>query len=155
MKTYMKFMTATISVILIMFIIFCIGLGVRLKHDAEAQKQAMKRFIPGTAEYETYKRWDQRADKYYSYIKNAKSYIEKKEYDYAIREYTEALKMNYNEWMTHRDLVDVYEKAGYYDLALQEIDWLLSRKKVDKRIVDELLVRKAKISSSSRGKTGK
>lgn len=133
------------AIVLVFLIIFCVDLGIRFRHDAESAKQLIKRFNPGTAEYEKYKKWGEISNKYYSHINIAKEYIGKNEYDNAINEYREVLKMNYNQWMTHEYLLEVYEKAGYYDLALKEIEWLLSRKKVDKRVVSELSTRRLKI----------
>ena len=76
-------------------------------------------------------------------------YYQKGDYGMAIKEYKKTIEMSkHDQWVPRYRLSDVYEKAGYYDLALQEIDWLLSRKKVDQRVVDELLARKAKISSA-------
>lgn len=151
MKTYMKFLVAIILIIMVPFIILCIDLSIRLKHDAESSSQLVKRLTPGTVEYETYKRWDEDSNLYYEHANKAREYESNDKYDLAIEEYKKSLESKSEKWMAHRHLLDVYEKAEYYDLALQEIDWLLSRKKVDKRIVDELLARKAKILSSSRG----
>ena len=76
-------------------------------------------------------------------------YYQKGDYEMAIKEYKKAIEMSrYDQWESRYRLSEAYEKAGHYDLALREIDWLLSRKKVDQRVIDELLARKAKISSS-------
>jgi len=75
-------------------------------------------------------------------------YYKKADYEMAIKEYKKTIEMSkYDQWVPRYRLSEVYEKAGYHDLALQEIDWLLSRKGVDQKVVDELLARREKIQN--------
>jgi len=62
---------------------------------------------------------------YQDYINSAIAYKEKGDYEKAIKEALEALKIYPNNWTTHSVLVDLYELAGKYDLALKEYDWLI------------------------------
>jgi len=150
MKIFKRLFIIVMFLGVVFSVIFCVQLGTRFSRDAESAKQLMKRLTPGTVEYETYKRWNKRSDAYYARINMAKGYIEKSEYDHAINEYNEALKMNYNQWMTHENLLEVYEKAGYHDLAIQEIEWLLSRKP-SQQAVDEFISRKKKLEEALKG----
>jgi tetratricopeptide (TPR) repeat protein len=106
----------------------------------------MKRFTPGTAEYETYKRWNERSKEYRIHENKAMEFENKGEYELAIGEYRKTLKSEYNKWITHRHLLDLYEKAGHNDLAIQEIDWLLSQKP-SRQVIDELNARKKRLQS--------
>ena len=74
------------------------------------------------------------------------SYYQKGDYEMAIKEYKKAIEMSkYDQWAPRYRLSAAYEKAGYYRLAIQEIDWLLSHK-LDKRVVDELTARKKNLT---------
>ena len=77
----------------------------------------------------------------------AKKFYETGDYESAIREYKKAAEMSkYHQWVPRYRLSEVYEKAGHNDLAIQEIDWLLSQKP-SRQVIDELNARKERLQS--------
>jgi len=151
-KFIMKFLIATGSVLLVLFVCLFIYLYIGFSQGAKGTQQAMKRFTPGTIEFETYKRWHEESEVYYEHAGKAKEYEKKGQYDLAIGEYKKAAECKAEKWSAHRNLLDVYEKAGYHDLAIQEIDWLLSQKP-RQQVVDELIERKRKSEEELKNST--
>ncbi len=145
-KFIIKSVIVVISFVLVLLVCLFTYFYVGFSQSAKGTQQAIKRFTPGTIEFETYKRWNEESKVYYEHANKAREYEAKGQYDFAIGEYKKSAECKAEIWMAHRHLLEVYEKAGYYDLALQEIDWLLSRKKVDKRVIDELLARKTRLN---------
>jgi tetratricopeptide (TPR) repeat protein len=81
----------------------------------------------------------------YEYL--AEDYAKNGEYDKAIELLNKALAMSkysFQDWMSHKKMLNIYEKAGRYPEALKEIDWLIAQKP-RQDVVDELQQRKQKI----------
>lgn len=65
----------------------------------------------------------------YEHIDKGKKYQTEGKYDLAIEEYKKAEELAEGGYkgISKRYLAEVYEKTGQYDLALKEIEWLISR----------------------------
>jgi len=127
----------TAGLCLAFYVYFYIGFS----QSKRGVEQAMKRFTPGTIEYETYKRWNARADAYYAHTKKAEEYIQNNQYDMALAEYDKAYKMNYNKWITHTKYLDLYEASGQYDKALRVIA-IMKQLRPDMESVQERLTQR-------------
>lgn len=72
-------------------------------------------------------------------------YYQSGEYEKAIEEYKKVLAMSaHHQWVPRYRLSEAYEKTGNYELALQEIEWLISQNP-RQQVMDELMKRKEKI----------
>jgi tetratricopeptide (TPR) repeat protein len=71
--------------------------------------------------------------------------------DEAIKKYKEAIELGKYDWPSHSRLADIYEKQGRYELAIEELDWLIEfqqkMKKTNKELLRNRIVRKERLES--------
>lgn len=76
--------------------------------------------------------------------KLAYKYEEEGKYDLAIEHYKKELDTHEEDWMAHCGLARAYEKSSQYELAIQEIDWIIAQNP-RQQVKDEYIARKQKI----------
>jgi tetratricopeptide (TPR) repeat protein len=79
-------------------------------------------------------------------IKNGSKYEDEGKYDLAIEQYKKAMELGENDdkALCRVLLADVYEKSGQYELAIQEIDWIIAQNPREE-VKDEYIARKQKL----------
>ena len=93
--------------------------------------------------------------RYYAYEQKGDSFMKLEEYDKAVEEYKTAIKViesgndsdeikAFSQGMPRHYLAQAYEKAGRYQEALEQIQWLLDHKPLD-HVKQELLAKKAEV----------
>jgi len=77
-------------------------------------------------------------------VKRAGAYEDAKNYEMAEIEYKKAIQLapeKIDEWESRSGLARIYEATGQYELAIEQLDWLI-KGKPRKDVIDKLLSRK-------------
>jgi len=97
----------------------------------------------GTPAAEAYYKSVERIHTKNKYLDEGMRYAGQGEYDLAISEYKKAAELG-DKWVPKMRLSQLYEKTGQYKLALQELNWLIS-KNPREDVLNELTERKQRI----------
>lgn len=87
-------------------------------------------------------------------VKDGTKFDEEGKYDLAIEQYKKALnesRDNLDIWIARCALADSYTKSEQYELALEEINWIISQNP-RKEVMDEYLIRKQLLEKLIEGK---
>lgn len=141
-----------VVLVVALYFIFMIKVINVAKEVHEGNRLANDSFNPNTVAGKRYLKSKQEIEEQAKYEYLAEDYAEKGEYNKAIELLHKALSMSnysFQDWTGHKKLLNVYEKAGMYSEALQEIDWLIAQKP-RQDVMGELNQRKQKILSLER-----
>ncbi len=140
-----KIILIIIGIIVSLGVAFYVYLYIGFSQSKKGVEQAMKRFTPGTAEYETYKKWNKQFDDYYGILNKAKEYEGEKKYDLAIEQYNIILSKKADDYIANKRLIDVYDAMGRYDEALRQIQIVRQLRPNLKTVQDEMASRESSI----------
>lgn len=142
-KKILKFLRIFIILSPIWYIIFAFTLLYIARYqDIKIQERAMRNPNP---EWQIMKqKIDAKIDAQWDHIHAGRDYEKAGQYELAIEEYKKTIELG-EAWMGHASLARLYEKMEQYKLAIQEINWLISYKPPDPKVVDEYIARKRKL----------
>lgn len=83
-------------------------------------------------------------DYFHDILDQGIKYEEEGKYDLAVEQYKKALDTHHDDWMAHCGLARVYEKSGQYELAIQEIDWIVAQNP-RQQVKDEYMAQKQRL----------
>lgn len=150
--------TSIIITLLILFVLGAAGylylreIGKELERGAKLARDA---FDPTTAVGKANIALSKIVDTEFEYWHKGDEYLKKGQYEMAIVEYRKSLeyteKYGGNVWLSHHALAYAYEKAGYYQEALHELNWLIAQKP-RQEVLDVLIARHDTAEAALQGK---
>lgn len=140
------------SVLVALVILIVIGkIGWKVLSELEQEAINLREeYTPGTATYKHRIETEKEIARQWEHIHSGLQFEQSEKYENAIQEYIKALeivKNTGNEYIVRNGLSRCYEKTSQYQLAIQEIDWLLERYDPNEKpeLIKELQQRKANL----------
>jgi len=143
MKKKTKIIVGIISVVICITFIFMGWFFYEFAKAFKAHNAAVKFPAHGTPAVEAYHKSVERIHTKNKHLDEGMRYAEQGKYDLAISEYKKAAELG-DKWVPKMRLAQLYEKTGQYKLALQELNWLIS-KNPREDVLNDLTERKQRI----------
>ena len=152
MKKKTKIIVGIISVVICITFIFMGWFFYEFAKAFKAHNVAVKFPAHGTPAAEAYYESAERIHTKNKYLDEGMRYAEQGEYNLAISEYKRAAELG-GKWVPKMRLAQLYENTGQYKLALQELNWLIS-KNPREDVLNDLTERKQRIEKLTQDQKG-